>query len=149
MRTGGVASRNGCANDKRQESNLRVATIFYSIAGEGRGHATRVRAIVEALRREHRFTLFASGAAYEFLSAVYAGTPGVSVHAIAGVKFRYRGQRVHYLKTLLCELPLYLWHLRSTTAAIEKAIRREVPDLAITDSQPCCPAQQSVAAYPF
>jgi uncharacterized protein (TIGR00661 family) len=144
-----VASRDGWANDKLHESNLRVATIFYSIAGEGRGHATRVRAIVEALRREHRFTLFASGAAYEFLSEVYAGTPGVFVHAIAGVKFRYRGQRVHYLKTLLCELPLYLWHLRRTTAAIEETIRRESPDLAITDFEPLLPRAAKRCGLPF
>jgi uncharacterized protein (TIGR00661 family) len=119
------------------------------MAGEGRGHATRVRGIVETLRRDHRFMLFASGAAYQFLSDVYAATPGVSVHRIPGLKFRYRRQRVDYFKTVLCEAPLYLWSLRGATDAMEEAIRRESPDVAITDFEPLLPRAAKRCGLPF
>ena len=51
-----------------------MATIFYSLSGEGRGHATRVRAVVEELRKRHRVVIYAPGHAYELLLPVYEGT---------------------------------------------------------------------------
>ena len=36
-----------------------MATIFYGLSGEGRGHATRARTIVEGLRKRHKVVVFA------------------------------------------------------------------------------------------
>lgn len=42
-----------------------MARVFVSLAGEGRGHATRVRALVEMLRGRHEVVLFASHVAHQ------------------------------------------------------------------------------------
>ena len=63
-----------------------MATIVYSLAGEGRGHATRVRTIVELLRAEHRFVIFAPGDAYDMLAPLYAGSD-VGVIRLPGLHF--------------------------------------------------------------
>ena len=65
-----------------------MATIFYSLAGEGRGHATRVRTIVEQLRSEHRFVIFAPGDAFDMLAPLYAESD-VVVQRIEGLRFAY------------------------------------------------------------
>ena len=71
------------------------------MAGEGRGHATRVRALVEPLRREHDVTLFASGDAYDLLKETYEGTD-VGLHQIRGLRFHYNAkQKLSYRKTLM------------------------------------------------
>ena len=65
-----------------------MSTIFYSMAGEGRGHATRVRTVVENLRANHRLVLFAPGAAHDLLAPLYAGSE-VEVRRIPGLVFHY------------------------------------------------------------
>lgn len=42
--------------------------IAYGVMGYGRGHATRARAVLPGLMREHEVTVFAGGDAYEMLS---------------------------------------------------------------------------------
>ena len=68
-----------------------MATIFYGMSGEGRGHATRARAVVEALRRHHDVTLFASDCAFSLLQPVYQHTD-VRLVEIPGLRFAYHRQ---------------------------------------------------------
>jgi hypothetical protein len=65
-----------------------MAHIVFSLSGEGRGHATRVRAVVEHLREQHRLTLRAPADAFDFLAPLYA-TSEVCVRAIPGLRFHY------------------------------------------------------------
>ena len=66
-----------------------MARILYSMCGEGRGHAARVRAIVEALRREHEIILLAPDDAYDFLASRYsAATSNVFIRRIPGLPER-------------------------------------------------------------
>ena len=53
---------------------MTMSKIFYGLAGEGRGHATRASTIVEALRGECSFTLFTSDQALELLGRRYASS---------------------------------------------------------------------------
>ena len=70
-----------------------MAKIFYSMAGEGRGHAVRVLTLAEHLRHEHELVLFASGDAYDFLVKTYGTTQvdNVRLMRVSGVQFRYTG----------------------------------------------------------
>ena len=45
--------------------------IAYGVMGYGRGHATRVRAVLPALCAEHEITVFAGGDAYDLLAPDY------------------------------------------------------------------------------
>lgn len=125
-----------------------MARIFYSLAGEGRGHATRVRAIVEQLRHEHEIHLFTYGDAFQFLHPIYHGT-NVRVRRIPGLRFHYTPNRkVSYPQTGY-QAARYLYHLPRLVAALVRIINEEKPDLIITDFEPALPRAAKKAGVPF
>jgi uncharacterized protein (TIGR00661 family) len=123
-----------------------MARIVYSLAGEGRGHATRVRAVVEHLRHAHEFTLLAPSVAYDFLSGVYAGTE-VNVRRIPGLLFHYRHRRFSHRKTIV-ETVRYLKRLPRLINSIRRMIEDFNADLAITDFEPALPRAAQKAGLP-
>ncbi len=124
-----------------------MAKIFYSMAGEGRGHATRVRAMVEELRGRHQLALFAPGDAHELLAPLYAGTE-VEVRRLPCLRFSYSGAKLNHLATgwgaakYLAGLPKLLRSLRQT-------LERERPDLVVTDFEPALPRAARAVGVPF
>jgi uncharacterized protein (TIGR00661 family) len=126
-----------------------MAKIFYSMAGEGRGHAARVRAIVEQLRHEHELVLFASDDAWDFLAPRYpAGFPNVEVRQIPGLKFHYTRGRLDLTRSAACGLS-YLTRLPGLVAELSRAIDRERPDLAIVDFEPALPRAARACGVPL
>lgn len=115
-----------------------MATIFYSMCGEGRGHAARVQTVVEMLQPSHRFVLLAARDAYEALYDRYEGHPCVSVRRLPGLFFAYNNNKVDYVRSLIGAGP-YLWKLNGFVDYVAQMIRREQPDLAITDFEPILP----------
>lgn len=115
-----------------------MATIVYSMSGEGRGHATRVQTVVEMLLPQHRFILLAARDAYHHLYERYEHHPLVSVRRLPGLFFAYRGSRVDYAKSVTCALP-YLYRLSSLVRYVRKMLERDKPVLAITDFEPLLP----------
>ncbi len=115
-----------------------MGTIFYSVSGEGRGHATRVKAIVDELCGKHRVVIYAPDMAHDFLAQAYRKTD-VQVRRIPGLSFQYTaGRRLNPLKTV--------WHNASNVAGFPGVIQRlqrdieaERPDVAITDFEPLLP----------
>src|SRR5262245_20799177 len=102
-----------------------MAKIFYTMAGEGTGHAARVRVIVEQLRNEHQFVLFAPDQAYDFLAPRYpAGTPNVEIRRIPGLRFHYTRGRLDLSKTIWAGAG-YLWRLPGLASRLQRAIRDE------------------------
>jgi uncharacterized protein (TIGR00661 family) len=125
-----------------------MGRIFYSVAGEGRGHAIRVRTIVEELRREHQVVVFASHVAFDFLNDVFHGSWNVEVRRIPGLCFQYRGRRVSYLNSIRHSIP-YLQRLPNLVGTMERLIREQSPDLAITDFEPALPRAARRTGLPF
>ncbi|HCF57573.1 MAG TPA: teichoic acid biosynthesis protein [Myxococcales bacterium] len=70
--------------------------ILYGVVGEGMGHATRSRVILEALSVKNEVLVVASGRAYDFLSARFP-----NVHKIWGYTLAYEQNAVKRLKTAL------------------------------------------------
>lgn len=125
-----------------------MARIFYSMAGEGRGHATRVRVIVEALRGEHKLTLFAPGHAHEILAPIYGNTH-VRVVRIPGLEFVYnRKRQVDLPRTLLAGLR-FAAKLPALRDRLIAEIRNDPPDLAIVDFEPALPRAAKACGVPF
>lgn len=126
-----------------------MAKIFYSMAGEGRGHAARVRVVVEELRNEHQFVLFAPDQAYDFLAPKYPpGTPNVELRRIPGLRFHYTGGRLDLTKSLWAGAG-YLWRLPTLAARLQRAIREERPDLILADFEPALPRAAQRTGTPF
>lgn len=125
-----------------------MATIVYSMCGEGRGHATRVQTIVETMLPKHRFILLAARDAYHQLYDRYQDNPLVSVRRLPGLFFSYRGQKVDYGKSVMASIP-YLWKLRALTRYVAKMMERDRPALAITDFEPILPRAARKLGIPW
>ncbi len=115
-----------------------MSTIFYSVMGEGRGHAARARAMIEHLRDRHRIVLFTSHDALAFLSQQYAKDPDIAIHEIPGLKFHYSGDQLDNGKTL--REGLAFWAMASHYARqLDEHFDREKPDLLVCDFEPLAP----------
>ena len=126
-----------------------MAKIFYSMAGEGRGHATRVRAMVEQLRYEHQIVLFAPDQAYDFLAPRYTGEiPNVEVRRIPGLRFHYTRGRLDLTKSVWHGLG-YLWKLPGLIGQLKRTLRDERPDLVVADFEPALPRAARACGVPF
>lgn len=126
-----------------------MAKIFYSMCGEGRGHAARVRSVVEHLRREHQLVLYAPEQAYEFLSPRFPeGTENVVIRRIPGLRFHYTGGRLDLCKSIASGVA-YLFRLKTLVARLVADIEREQPDLAITDFEPILPRAAERCGVPY
>jgi uncharacterized protein (TIGR00661 family) len=125
-----------------------MAKIVYSMSGEGRGHATRVRTVVDELRFEHEIVLLASGAAHDLLQARYEGARNVRVCSIPGLEFKYRHQRLDYTRSIAASVP-FLRNLSRHIKPVEALLRRESPDLAIVDFEPLLPRAAGRLGIPY
>jgi uncharacterized protein (TIGR00661 family) len=124
-----------------------MSRIFYSMAGEGRGHAARVGAVVESLRRRHEITLFAPGDAYDLLAPAYAGTE-VRVFRIPGLRFHYTASHSLDPVRTIREGAGYLWRFRRLVRRIKRELREAAADLVITDFEPALPRAADECGIP-
>src|SRR5215471_2916512 len=104
-----------------------MASVIYAMSGEGRGHATRARVVVEALRARHRLTLFASGHAYDLLVPRYRGSD-VRVVRVPGLRFAYGAPgRVNIFRTL-ADAAAFRWRVGEHVERVLPEIERAQPD---------------------
>ncbi|HVJ15951.1 MAG TPA: MJ1255/VC2487 family glycosyltransferase [Polyangiaceae bacterium] len=69
--------------------------ILYGVVGEGMGHATRSRVVLEALaQREHRIKVVVSGRAHRWLTERLASFSNINVEEIEGLTLSYFGNSV-------------------------------------------------------
>jgi uncharacterized protein (TIGR00661 family) len=125
-----------------------MARIFYSMSGEGRGHATRVRAVVDLLMDRHDITIFAPGDAYDLLAPAYAGTK-VLVESIPGLRFHYNSRHRLDTSATLGMAARYLIGYPALRKRLRQRIRDEKADLIITDFEPSLPRAAKDVGVPF
>jgi uncharacterized protein (TIGR00661 family) len=125
-----------------------MGTIFYSINGDGRGHATRVKTLVEKLRDRHKIHLLTSGDAFDLLQAAYLGIDGVFVHKIKGLSFKYKRGKVNYVRCLAASIP-FAWKMKENAGRIANLIDRYGCDLAISDFEPLLPRAIAKSKIPL
>ncbi len=129
-----------------------MAKIFYSMAGEGRGHAVRVRTIVEALRDEHELHLFAPGDAFDFLQRFYgtnSTSSSIHLHRITGLRFEYTGGKLNLLGSIRRGLQFAASRLPRLVKMLRRRIREERPDLVLSDFEPALPRAAHKEQIPF
>jgi len=125
-----------------------MASVIYAMSGEGRGHATRARVVVEALRARHRLTLFASGHAYDLLVPRYRGSD-VRVVRVPGLRFAYGAPgRVNIFRTL-ADAAAFRWRVGEHVERVLPEIERAQPDLVIADFEPIVPRAARICGLPF
>lgn len=129
-----------------------MARIFYSMAGEGRGHAVRVRTLVEHLRHEHELVLFAPDEAHDFLVKSYGddkSVENVRLLRIPGIKFHYTGGKLDLFKSIGHGVSYARRELPKLVDAFRRRIEAEQPDLCISDFEPALPRAASRAGVPL
>lgn len=115
-----------------------MAKIFYSCSGEGRGHASRARTIIEDLKDKHDITVYAPEHAYDMLHPLYKKS-NVLIRKIPGLIFHYNEfKKLDYLKTVVRSVE-YLFNRPALVDIISDDIERENPDLIVTDFEPALP----------
>jgi uncharacterized protein (TIGR00661 family) len=79
--------------------------ILYGVVGEGMGHATRSRVVIEHLLDQgHEIDVVVSGRAHDFLLRRLAEKPGVRVHSIHGLHLKYDGNAMELGRSILSNL---------------------------------------------
>lgn len=103
--------------------------ILYGVPGEGMGHATRSRVIIEHLLKNHDVKVVSSNRAFTFLHKLF----GDRVIEINGFHLAYQNSRVSKTKTLTSTLksaPKNLLFNYQKYAALKESFK---PDLVISD----------------
>jgi len=125
-----------------------MAKFFFSMSGEGRGHATRVRAVIEQLRHAHEITVLAPGHAYKFLSPLYADTD-VRVLPIPGLLFQYNDAKKLDARRTVGAALQYLRGFGQLRREVEALLKQERPDLVVADFEPSLPRAAKRLGIPF
>ncbi len=125
-----------------------MGKIFYSMAGEGRGHATRARTIIEDLRDQHQITVYAPDQAYDLLEPLYRNTE-ITVRQIGGLGWSYtKKKKLNYVKSFFNAFE-YFMEVPGLLDRLEREIEAEQPDLIITDFDPALPRAAKRTGIPF
>ena len=109
--------------------------ILYGVVGEGMGHATRSRVVIEhLLRRGHTIRIVVSGRAHAFLRDAFASNPSVEVEEIQGLTLELEDNELRLLRSVahnLARAPAGLWrNLRAYTEMLVEGFR---PDAVVSD----------------
>lgn len=111
--------------------------ILYGVVGEGMGHATRSRVVLEHLHAQgHEVLVVVSNRAFEMLRAHFAGHGGpgsVTVKEIAGLSLVYDGGEVDKSESFIENLGGAPDALRHNVAVYEEVVGSFTPDVVISD----------------
>lgn len=126
-----------------------MATIFMSMSGEGRGHATRMCSLTEGLKQDHRIVLFAPADAYAFLAPLYVDDPQVQVVELPGLIFHYVQGKLAVLTSIYEGFRYLRETLDPLVDLLCEWIERERPSLIVTDFDPALPRAAMRMGVPF
>ncbi len=108
--------------------------ILYGVVGEGMGHATRSRVVIEhLLGAGHEVDIVVSGRAHDLLREAFGGEGGADVRRIHGLHMVYADNEVQKRLTLLGNLEALRTGLPTNVKAWSDAMERWEPDVVISD----------------
>ena len=116
-----VSKRNSKENNKRKR-------IFYSVCGEGMGHAVRSGVILEELTKKHDVYIFSSDRAFNYLNNKFD-----NVFKIGGFNTVFEDNRIKNKKTLLNGIKATPNHLKKNYGILYKKAREIKPNIIISD----------------
>ena len=102
--------------------------IFYSVCGEGMGHAIRSSVIIEHLIEKYDIYIFSSERAYEFLASKFD-----NVFEIGGFNTVYENNVVRTKKTFFKAMKANLTNLKDGYNVLYKEYKRIKPNIIISD----------------
>lgn len=107
-----------------------MVNILYGVSGEGSGHSSRAKAIINYLQlKGHRVKVITYGKGYENLSPVF------DTEKIFGLRFIYKDNEVKYLKTFFQNY-LKIPAAANSVKKVIKIVENFNPQLVFSDFEP-------------
>lgn len=105
--------------------------ILYGVTGEGMGHATRSRVILEGLLAAgHQVRVVVSGRAHAFLQKCFFEREGITIQEIHGLHLKYEGNALDFADSLMSNLKKaphgLLWNVAAYSKVAEEGFDPEV-----------------------
>ncbi len=109
--------------------------VLYGVVGEGMGHATRSRVILDRLAAAgHAIRIVVSGRAHAFLRQAFADRPNVTIDEIHGLHFVYEGNRLDKSESLLSNLAQAPEGVRRNVAVYRRVAEQGFrPEVVLSD----------------
>lgn len=108
--------------------------ILYGVVGEGMGHATRSRVVLDHLAAAgHRVRVMVSGRAHAFLERHFADHPAIDVREIVGLHLVYEDNAVKSRRSALSNLKGALPGYRQNLTAYRRMLGDFMPQVVISD----------------
>jgi len=109
--------------------------VLYGVVGEGMGHATRSRVVVEHLAKTgHEIRIIVSGRAHGFLVQKLAAYPNVSVEEIHGLTLQYFGNELDRTQSVFANLKHAPKGIKKNVKVYQRVAESGfVPDVVISD----------------
>ena len=102
--------------------------VFYSVCGEGMGHAIRTGVIVDRLKEKYDVYIFSSDRAYKYLKSKFD-----NVYEIGGFNTVYSNNKVRNLKTLSDALKKNPTNMKIGYETLYRKAAQLKPDVIVTD----------------
>ena len=115
---------------QRTAQKKKMAVIYYGIQGEGMGHSTRSKPIIEYLKKNNEVIIFCGGRAYQYLSQHFD-----DVQKITSPHIFYTKNKTSTFRTILLNA-LKMPHFFASYFKIAGMIKNKKPDVIITDFEP-------------
>ncbi len=127
-----------------------MANILYSLAQEGRGHASRSYEIIRRLAADgHRLIVLTGGDSYEPLEEAMAEMKNVSLRRLPGLRFSYdKKGKVDYIKTASKNLSVIVFG-NIAVKKLAEMIQKNSINLVISDFEPFAPRAAKRTKTPF
>ncbi len=113
-----------------KEDVLKMSVIFYGIQGEGMGHSTRSKPVIEHLMKKHDVTVFCGGRAYKYLSLHLP-----NIEKITSPHIFYTKNRTSTARTILMNL-MKVPRFIMSYFKLGSFVRKKRPDVIVTDFEP-------------
>ncbi|MBU2523404.1 MAG: hypothetical protein KKE23_03900 [Nanoarchaeota archaeon] len=106
-----------------------MVRILYGVSGEGSGHATRSKVVIEHLQREHEVKVITYGRGYSLLKDQF------NAEEVYGFNLIY-GRKIKKGKTVMNNLTRLIKEFPETFRNIRRIMKTFKPDIIISDFEP-------------
>ena len=108
--------------------------ILYGVVGEGMGHATRSRVILEnLLHKGHEIRVVVSGRAHKFMAEKFHGRSNIVVEEIHGLHLKFEGNDLDLSESVLSNLALAPEGIKKNLAVWRKVNDDFDADVVVSD----------------
>lgn len=108
--------------------------VLYGIVGEGMGHATRSRVILEHLLASgHDVRVVVSGRAHKFLVERFRGRSGIAIDEIEGLNLRFEGNGLDVSESILSNLDKVPRAVVKNVDVMKTALAGYEPQVVVSD----------------